>query len=268
MNTLREILKEHYVYRGQIIKLAKAEISKTYKGAVLGWSWAIIRPAITIFVYWFAFSIGLRVRSSVEGYPYFLWLIAGMIPWFFMRDAFTGGASSLRRHTYLITKIKFPVSTIPSFVNLSLLIVNLFLTGIMLLLFIVLGYEPSVYWLQIPIYIFMMLIFFNAWGLFAGTLGAMSRDFLNLIKSLSMALFWLSGIMYSVENIPVDWIKTIMLFNPITVVVNGFRNSMIYHEWIWENPVELRNFVLVYVVMVLLAVWAYKKLRKDIPDVL
>ena len=142
------------------------------------------------------------------------------------------------------------------------------LIAIMIVLFAIFGYPPTIYYLQIPIYILMMFLFFNAWGLFAGMLGAMSRDFLNLIKSLSMALFWLSGIMYTVERISVAWLRDIMLFNPITIVVNGFRNSMIYKEWIWENPIEIRNFVITYAIMIILALWAYRKLRKDVPDVL
>ena len=97
MKTLKEIFKSHYDYRKQLFKLAKSDIIKTYKGAALGWSWAIIRPAIQIFVFWFAFSFGLRSGKPVEGYPFFLWLIAGMTPWFYMRDMIQGGAASMRR---------------------------------------------------------------------------------------------------------------------------------------------------------------------------
>ncbi len=63
---LGNILKEHKTYRQQILKLAKADLVKTYRGAALGWSWAIIKPAVTIFVYWFAFAIGLRAGKDVN----------------------------------------------------------------------------------------------------------------------------------------------------------------------------------------------------------
>lgn len=63
---LGNILKEHKTYRQQILKLAKADLVKTYRGAALGWSWAIIKPAVTIFVYWFAFEIGLRAGKDVN----------------------------------------------------------------------------------------------------------------------------------------------------------------------------------------------------------
>lgn len=268
LNILKEILLGHFIYRKQLFKLAKADIVKTYKGAALGWSWAVIRPAITIFVYWFAFSIGVRVSRDVNGYPYFLWLIGGMIPWFYMRDIFVGGASSLRRYTYLVTKIKFPICTIPTFVNLSLFLINLGLTVIMLILYAAFGYMPDMYYLQLPLYMLMMFLIFNAWALFSAMISAMSRDFLNLIKSVTIALFWLSGIMYDVSTIGVDWIRKLMLFNPITIVVNGYRDSLVYKQWFWEHPSQMRNFIIVYIALIVLSVWAYKKLKKDVPDVL
>ena len=92
MKTIKEILGAHISWRKQIFKLAKADIIKTYSGAALGWAWALIKPTITIFVYWFAFSIGLRVGRDVNGIPYALWLIAGVIPWFYMSDMITQGS--------------------------------------------------------------------------------------------------------------------------------------------------------------------------------
>ena len=72
MKSLIEILKDHIAYKQQIFKLAKADLVKTYRGAALGWSWAIIKPAVTIFVYWFAFEIGLRAGQEVNRISFFL----------------------------------------------------------------------------------------------------------------------------------------------------------------------------------------------------
>ena len=54
----------------------------------------------------------------------------------------------------------------------------------------------------------------------------------------------------------------------MTIVVNGYRNARIYQKWFWEDWQQLVNFAIVYAVMLLLAVWVYRKLKKDIPDVL
>lgn len=268
MGTIKEILKDHWKYRKQLVKLAKSDIIKTYKGAALGWAWAVIKPAVTIFVFWFAFSIGLRSGRPVEGYPYFLWLISGMLPWFYMRDTITAGAGSIRRYKYLVTRIKYPVNTIPTFVSMAQLVIHFGLAAITILIFIGFGFAPDIYYLQLPFYMLLMFIFFTFWSIFAGVLSAMSRDFLNLVKALVTALFWLSGILYDATKIEQTWIKNIFLFNPVTIIANGYRNVFVYKTWFWETPMEMRNFAIVTVVMAILAVWAYQKLRKDIPDVL
>ena len=92
--------------------------------------------------------------------------------------------------------------------------------------------------------------------------------FHNFIKSITIAFFWLSGILYTANKIQIGWLRDLMLWNPITILVNGYRNCFIYKKWFWETPVEMRNFCVVLVILFILAVWAYRKLYKDIPDVL
>lgn len=265
---LIDIIKEHIQYRQQIFKLAKADINKTYRGAALGWSWAIIKPAVTIFVYWFAFSIGLRAGKDVNGFPFFLWLIAGIIPWFYIGDMIAQGVDSIRKYSYLVTKMKFPVSTIPTFFSLSKLSINLILIGVMILIFIFMGYMPDIYIIQLPFYILCMFIFFTIWGLFSALLGAISKDFANLVKAFVTAVFWLSGILWNANTITIPWVKRFLMINPVTFLVNGFRNCLIDKVWFFEQPKELICFIIVTVLMLLLSIWAYKKLKKEIPDVL
>lgn len=265
---LKKIIEEHLTYRKQILKLAKSDLIKTYRGAALGWTWAIIKPVVTIFVFWFAFSYGLRVGNEVDGYPFFLWLIAGFLPWFYMQEMITGGAACIREHKHLVTKMKFPVSVIPTFNSLSKLAVHLILLCITIIIFICFGYFPDRYYLQIPIYMLMMFLFFVAWSLFAGMLSAISKDFLNLVKAFNTAIFWVSGIMYDVNSINVSWIRSILQYNPVTIVASGYRHVFIDKTWFFEVPTEIRCYLIVFIIMAILALWAYKKLYKDIPDVL
>lgn len=268
MKTLKEIIKDHIEYRRQIIKLAKADIAKTYRGAALGWSWAIIKPTVTIFVYWFAMEIGIRASRPVNGFPYFLWLIAGMIPWFYMNDMLSQGTDCFRKYSYLITKMKFPVSTISTFVSISKMIIEFMLLVIMTIIFIAFGFMPTIYYLQIPIYILLMFVFFTGWALFAANIAAMSKDFANLVKSFISAVFWLSGIIWDSESIQILWLKKLLRLNPVTYLANGFRNCYINQTWIWEQPERFLYFAIATTIMWILAIWSYKKFRKEIPDVL
>ena len=268
MRTLLFILKEHFVWRGQILLLAKADIIKTYSGAALGWLWALVKPLVTIFVFWFAFTYGVRAGGDVNGYPFALWMIPGFMAWFYMSEMLRKGTDAIRRYRFLVTKMKFPVSTIPTFVSLAHLAIHFVLMVIVAIIFVATGHMPSIYWLQIFIYMLLMFVFWSFWGLFASLLGSMSKDFINLVRALNTAIFWMSGIMYDVNSIPNATIQHIMYFNPVTYIATGYRNCFIYHRWIWEEPEQLLIFFGMLIVMIILAIWSYRKLIKEIPDVL
>ena len=268
MKTIVGILKDHFQYRQQIFKLAKADLVKTYRGAALGWAWAIIKPAVTIFVYWFAFQIGLRAGRDVNGFPFFLLLIAGVIPWFYMSDMITGGTEAVRKYSYLVTKMKFPVSTIPTFVSISKFMVHIVLLIIVILIFVGMGYFPDLYILQLPFYMILNFIFFTIFSLFSSILASMSKDFANLVKSLVTAIFWLSGIIYNINTINTPWLKKLLMINPVTFLVEGYRNCFINQTWFWEQPKRLMYFGIILLILIIFAIWTYKRLRKEIPDVL
>lgn len=268
METIRLIADEHKSYKKQLIKLAKSDLLKTYRGAALGWAWAVIKPMITLFVFWFAFTVGLRAGKPVEGYPYFLWLVAGFLPWFYMQELITGGAGCIRQYKHLVTKMKFPISIIPTYYNISHLYVHLALLVITIVLFVCFGYTPDIYYLQIPLYMLLMFMFFTVWSLFAGMLSALSKDFQNLVKAFSTAVFWMSGIIYDVNKIDNSLVRLLLKFNPVTVIANGYRYSFIYKQWFFEDKVELLCYFITLLVFTLLALWSFKKLRRDIPDVM
>lgn len=262
-----KILQEHKGFWKTIFKLAKVDLIKTYRGSALGWAWAIIKPTVTIAVYWVTFSIGLRAPRVIEGYQYFIWLIVGIVPWFYMSEMITQGTEAIRGYKHLVTKMNFPVSTIPTFVSLSKLFVSLCMIGITILIYTLFGYPLDIYILQLPFYILCMFLFFTGWSLFASPLAAMSKDFSNLVKSFTTGIFWLSAIIWDPSNVSNKYFKWFLKINPITYVVQGFRDTFIYKEWFFEKK-ETLVFAVVLVVMWTLGTIIYNKLRKDIPDVL
>ena len=130
------------------------------------------------------------------------------------------------------------------------------------------GFMPDIYYLQIIFYMILMFVFFTIWGLLAGLLAAISQDFQNLVRSFTQAIFWMSGVMYNVNRIHNPTIRLLLKFNPITVISGGYRKAFIYKQWFWEDPVELGCFCVTLIVFTLLALWAFKHLRKEVPDVL
>ena len=245
------IFKEHKGFWKQIFLLAKNELIKTYKGAVIGPLWAVVKPAFTIFVYWFAFSCGIKALRSVKvnlGGPqpftidFFTFMFIGIIPWFFIQDSITQGAKTLRTNRQFITKVKFPVSTILTYTALSRLFVHMILMVIMFIFFVALSWSTA-------------------------PMSAFSKDFESLIVSIMSGIFWLSGIMYDSYSLDSP-LNKIMLFNPINFFVNGYRNCFLYNRAFFVYKTELVIFLAEFVFVFALGIFNYNRLRKKLPDVL
>jgi len=101
-----------YKNRRLVAKLAKNDFKTRYAGSYLGIVWAFIQPVITILVYWFVFSVGFRSGTGDLGVPFVLYLVAGIVPWFFFQDALIGGTNSLLEYNYLVKKVVFNISVL------------------------------------------------------------------------------------------------------------------------------------------------------------
>ncbi len=239
-----------------------------YKTSDLGWFWAIVKPLFYLCIFYFAISIGFRGAKDIQGItcPYFVWLTAGMTPWFYMREMILSGAGCFRKYKFLVTKNAFPVSTIPTVISLSFLYIHFIMLGICVVVCICFGVYPSIYWLQIPIYMLFMVLLGVIWSLGAGLLSVISGDFLDLLKAINPAFFWLSGILF--DSRVLDGAEMFFKLNPITFIAEGYRNAFCFHMWLWEDMRSFGFFMLVLAVMFIVALWLYKRLRRELADII
>lgn len=270
LSTLTTILRDNWEWRKQIGRLAIFELVKKSRGAVLSWAWFLIKPAMYIFCFWFALDVGLRVGSGgAEGAPpYILWLCAGLIPWFFMQDMLGAGIDVLHRYPYLVNKIKFPLSGISTIFTSATMLVQFMLMAALLAIYFACGMPLDIYLLQVPILLLMMFVFWDIVSLLFSQLSAMSKDVANLMHAMSTPFFWLSGVIFDVNSIHIGWIQTILHLNPITFFVSAFRGAFYDKTWFWENSVACAGFAIAFVVTLVLALLVYKKLNKEVADVL
>lgn len=270
LSTLVSALRENWDWRKQIGNLAVFDLVKKSRGSVLSWAWLLIRPAVYMFCFWFALDVGLRGGSRVEPGmpPYFLWLCAGIVPWFFIQEELSGGIDVFRRYSYLVNKIKFPISAIPTFTSLSAMIIQLVLQAFLIIIYFVNGQPLGVFLIQVPLLLLLMLVFWTMVSFLFSTLSAISRDFANFMKAMSTPIFWLSGVIFDVSNISIGWIHTILLFNPVTFFIQAFRDVYYYGRWFWEDAAAFGCFVGVFVVTLMVTLFIVRKFSKEVPDVL
>ena len=128
-----------YKNRRLVAKLAKNDFKTRYAGSYLGIVWAFIQPVITILVYWFVFSVGFRSGTGDLGVPFVLYLVAGIVPWFFFQDALIGGTNSLLEYNYLVKKVVFNISVLPVVKIISAMFVHAFFVLFTIILYAAYG---------------------------------------------------------------------------------------------------------------------------------
>lgn len=123
--------KELYDNRRLIWRLSKNDFKKRYAGSYLGIVWALIQPVVTVVMYWFVFQNFMGAKAEVlsggdTAVPYFLFLAAGLCPWFFFSEALMCGTTALLEYNYLVKKVVFKISILPIIKIIACLFIHAF----------------------------------------------------------------------------------------------------------------------------------------------
>lgn len=229
-----------------------------------GWFWAIAKPMMYILMFYFAISTGFRTGKDIDGTvcPYFIWLAWGIVPWQFISDLLVGGANCFNKYKGLVGKTIYPINAIPMIPVISKLFIHLIMVGVLVILTIAMGVKPSIYWLQLPIYMLLTIMFIYLWVLMTGLMNIMSADIIEFIKTIRTAFFWLSGILFNTKNKH----SAFFTFNPIRFIAEGYRNTFAYHIWIWEEQRLLFNFAVIMLIMAVITFFLYRRMEKKLPE--
>ena len=261
-----QFLVDLYASRSLIIELTKQDFTAKYLGSYLGLLWAFIQPTITILIFWFVFQFGFKTQP-VKDIPFVLWLVAGIIPWFFITDALVNAASSVIEKAYLVQKVVFRVSILPIVKICAALLIHLFFVCVLLLMFLGYGYPLHVYMLQIPYYLFAMIVLLVGTSWLTSSLMIFLRDLGQVIGMFLQFGFWLTPIFWSPAALPAKY-RFLIQANPAYYVVEGYRNSFIFKVWFWEHWIWTLYFWVLTGSIFVLGALVFRRLRPHFADVL
>lgn len=277
MKTKKEngILKDIWNNRKLIAELSKNDFKSKYAGSYFGIIWAFVQPVITILVYWFVFDKALNAASSVtkQGIevPYVLWLIAGMVPWFYFAEVANSGTNVLIEYNYLVKKVVFNIDVLPVVKLISSLFVHVFFVLFMFVVYLLYGFHPTLYMLQVIYYSFAMFCMCLGLALFTSAITVFFRDLSQLISIFLQVLMWMTPIMWNIGAMEDKLAKPILLIlkaNPMYYIVSGYRDSMIDQHWFWERQGITIYFWAFTLFCILVGAKVFKKLKIHFADVL
>ncbi len=259
-------LKAIFYNRTLLFSLTKNDFRQRYLGSYLGILWAFIQPTITILIFWFVFQVGFK-SQPVDNFPFILWLVAGMIPWFFFADGLSNASNSVLEGSYLVKKVVFRVSLLPIIKIVSALVVHLFFIGFMMAMFMLYGYTPSLFWLQVFYYMFATVVLLLGISWITSSIVVFFKDMGQIVAMFLQFGFWLTPIFWSINMVPQKY-QFLIKLNPIFYIIEGYRNSLIYDKWFWEDWKMTLYFWIVTGVVFIIGGLTFKKLRPHFADVL
>ena len=267
IETLFRVPLDIYRSRDMFWDLTKNDFQARFVGSIFGVFWAFVNPIITLLLYWFVFQVGLRA-GDVGDYPFILYLMSGMIPWFYVQEALNGGTSSLLEYTYLVKKMVFNVGILPVLKVASALFVHVFFLGALLIVACVYGIGIDLYTLQIFYYIICSAFFILGLSYFTAASTAFFKDMTQIVNIMLIIGTWLTPIMWNADNTLTPVLHTIFRLNPFYYVVDGFRDAILYKRWFWDKPVWTAYFWIVAITVYIGGVKFFNRLKVHFSDVL
>jgi len=208
----KERIKKIYLYRYALWDMAMVQLKTKYAGSRLGIWWAVVIPLILTASINFVFNVVFKIEIK----HYTLFILSGIIPWFFFTNALTEATNSfIINSSILKQRASFPCEFIP----ISSILANLlnFLIGLGFLLPLFIIFNLRVIWLLpfLLLIIILNFIFLVGLGILFSCFNVFFRDLAHFISIGFMIWFWITPVFYSLDIIPFPF-RWICLFNPMT----------------------------------------------------
>lgn len=255
-------IKECWQYRDLLRMLSYRDVRVRYAQTVLGMTWAVINPLISMLLLYFVFGVVIKVDT--QGVPPLLFSMAGLCSWNYFSRVVSEAGSSVIGAQSLVKKVYFPRLIIPLSRSISamidLAIVIIILAGMMLF------YKIPLSWQALMILPFTLLTILAgiAFGVWVAALTIRFRDFTHILPLVLRIGMFLSPIAYGASQVPPSYTWAFNL-NPLTGIIEGFRwalfNTALDISSVWVS-------IIVIFVVLIGGIWYFLRIDQYIADVI
>jgi len=218
-------LRDLWVYRELVFFMIWRTLKVRYKQTLLGATWAIIQPLMTMIV--FNFIFGNVAKVPTDNIPYPIFSYTALLPWGLFTTALNQASRSLTTNQNMVTKIYFPRLVLPISSVLAGLVDFAVAFVILIGLMIYYGVSPAwnVLW-TLPFFLLLSIITALGVALWLSAINVQYRDVNYALPFLTQFWLFITPVAYSASVISDKW-KLVYSLNPMAGVVNGFRWALL-----------------------------------------
>ena len=226
---LRTYLRDLWRRRDYLLRVPLEDLRVQNAHTLLGNLWLLLNPILQVAVYLLVFGVLIDLDRGVDDYLAFL--TVGVFVFHQAQRTVSAGARSVVANVGLIRALRFPRAALPVGSAIAQLISFAPVLVVMLVVTVGHGHLPTTRWLALP----GLVALLTAFGLGAGLLAARAnhtyRDFENLLPFLFRLLFYLSGVLYSVDRLVEDaTLRALFALDPLYCLVTVWRWALLDSE--------------------------------------
>lgn len=224
----RELLHYRYLLQNLIIR----DLKVRYKNSILGVAWSMLNPLLMMMVFTLVFGV-LSPNSAIRDYSVFF--LVGLLPWNLFSGSLMGGTVAFGGNANLIKKVYFPRELLPLGIVLSNL-VNFLIALLVLIVFLFAsGLGLTIHALWVPILLLIQIIFTMGLCLLLGSLYVFYRDIIMILDVVMLAWFFLTPIVYPLEQLGsartiagITFVPAVVMrwVNPMASIIDGYRTVL------------------------------------------
>jgi lipopolysaccharide transport system permease protein len=257
-------LGELWEHRELLYFLVWRDVKIRYQQTFLGVAWAMLQPLVAMFVFTIVFN-RLGGIPSEYGVPYPLFVMSGLLPWFFFSTALSKSALSVVNNTQLVTKVYCPRLLIPIGTVLVALVDFVVSFVLLVALFVWYGRFPDWHAILIPFFLGTALFTALGVGFWLSALNVRFRDIEYVVPFLAQTWLFLSPVVYGSTAVP-SHLQWLISLNPMTGVIDGFRWAVlgrgIPHYGIFGISWAVALGV------ALSGLWYFRRVERDFADII
>lgn len=219
---MKKYIDSFWNYRFLLSELVKKGIKLKYRRSYLGIIWSLLEPLLTMIVLTVVFGTILGTRTKT----FSVYILCGRLLYNFYSTSTKSALTSIRRNAAMIKKVYVP----KYLYTLSSILYNyiIFLISLIVLVAVaaVLRVKPTIYLLQAPIALIVILMLSVGSGFILATLGVFFRDMEYLWGVGLMLIMYMSAIFYEPQKLLNSGFYWILKYNPLYCIIDIFRSAV------------------------------------------
>ncbi len=230
---MKKYIDNFLQYRFLLGQLVKKGIKLKYRRSYLGIIWSLLEPLLTMIVLSIVF--GTLFGNHTREFP--VYILTGRLLYSFFSSSTKASLRSIRAHSAMIKKVYVPKYLYTMSTVLYNYVIFLISLIVLVIVAVVLGVYPTIYLIQAPIALLLILVLAYGCGMILATIGVFFRDMEYLWSVALMLVMYTSAIFYYPERLLKSGWDWILQYNPLYCIITIFRAS------IFGELMDMRNFI-------------------------